>query len=77
MKGGPTSANNPLTLNKMNLMAHGQLGGQGGQGGLVANQNRVGSSSQPTTQQLKMLIQQIQMAVQTGYLNQQVGFLFV
>jgi len=33
---------------------------------------RPGGTAQPSAQQLKMLIQQIQMAVQTGYLNQQV-----
>lgn len=29
-------------------------------------------SSQPSTQQLRMLVQQIQMAVQAGYLNHQI-----
>lgn len=31
-----------------------------------------GSGSQPSTQQLRMLVQQIQMAVQAGYLNHQI-----
>ncbi|XP_055545590.1 protein Gawky-like isoform X1 [Wyeomyia smithii] len=35
----------------------------------VLNQN---AQSQPSTQQLRMLVQQIQMAVQHGYLNQQI-----
>lgn len=44
--------------------AAGVLGGGGG-----AGQN---SSAQPSTQQLRMLVQQIQMAVQAGYLNHQI-----
>ncbi|XP_065081266.1 protein Gawky-like [Ochlerotatus camptorhynchus] len=46
-------------------------GGGGGVGGGVggAGQN---SSAQPSTQQLRMLVQQIQMAVQAGYLNHQI-----
>lgn len=38
-------------------------------GGAGAGQN---SSAQPSTQQLRMLVQQIQMAVQAGYLNHQI-----
>ncbi|XP_058815313.1 protein Gawky-like [Topomyia yanbarensis] len=48
-------------------------GGVGGVGSVLggggAGQN---SSAQPSTQQLRMLVQQIQMAVQAGYLNHQI-----
>ncbi|XP_038110226.1 protein Gawky isoform X2 [Culex quinquefasciatus] len=47
------------------------MGGAGGAGtgGGLGGQN---SSAQPSTQQLRMLVQQIQMAVQAGYLNHQI-----
>lgn len=34
--------------------------------------NTTTSAGQPSTQQLRMLVQQIQMAVQAGYLNHQI-----
>lgn len=34
------------------------------------------SQPQPSAAQLRMLVQQIQMAVQAGYLNHQVGVVF-
>lgn len=34
--------------------------------------NIKGAAGQPSTQQLRMLVQQIQMAVQAGYLNHQI-----
>ncbi|XP_053697136.1 protein Gawky-like [Sabethes cyaneus] len=53
-------------------------GGGGGSGG-VGHGNVLGGggsgqnpSAQPSTQQLRMLVQQIQMAVQAGYLNHQI-----
>lgn len=46
----------------------------GGQGVSAFNQGAGGNQStgQPSTQQLRMLVQQIQMAVQAGYLNHQI-----
>lgn len=48
------------------------LGGVGGGVGLGGNGGVGGNPSQPSTQQLRMLVQQIQMAVQAGYLNHQI-----
>lgn len=44
--------------------------GFGGTGGRSIQQQQ----ATPSTQQLRMLVQQIQMAVQAGYLNHQVSF---
>lgn len=33
---------------------------------------KIGAGGQPSTQQLRMLVQQIQLAVQAGYLNHQI-----
>lgn len=41
----------------------------------VAGRSMQPQTQQPSTQQLRMLVQQIQMAVQAGYLNHQVSFL--
>lgn len=50
-----------------------QGGGSQGFGGSAAATGRnLQPPSQPSTQQLRMLVQQIQMAVQAGYLNHQV-----
>lgn len=50
-----------------------QTGGSQGFGGSSAVTGRsLQPPSQPSTQQLRMLVQQIQMAVQAGYLNHQV-----
>lgn len=38
----------------------------------VGNSGPVNAAVQPSTQQLRMLVQQIQMAVQAGYLNHQI-----
>lgn len=43
-----------------------------GTGGGVGGGGGNGNPSQPSTQQLRMLVQQIQMAVQAGYLNHQI-----
>lgn len=52
-----------------------QTGGSQGFGGSSAAAGRsLQPQSQPSTQQLKMLVQQIQMAVSAGYLNHQVSF---
>lgn len=58
--GGPFNQGGPNGM--------GGAGGAGSGGGL-GGQN---SSAQPSTQQLRMLVQQIQMAVQAGYLNHQI-----
>lgn len=61
-----------------NLGVGGLVGGNGGGGisgigGLGGNVGGIGGSpSQPSTQQLRMLVHQIQMAVQAGYLNHQI-----
>lgn len=48
-------------------------GGVGGQGFVGPSGGRpLQPQGQPSTQQLRMLVQQIQMAVQAGYLNHQV-----
>lgn len=47
-------------------------GGGGGGGGSSHPGHQQPQSSQPSTQQLRMLVQQIQMAVHAGYLNQQI-----
>ncbi|XP_018569055.1 protein Gawky isoform X3 [Anoplophora glabripennis] len=50
-----------------------QTGGSQGFGGSSATTGRsLQPPSQPSTQQLRMLVQQIQMAVQAGYLNHQI-----
>ncbi|XP_058815309.1 protein Gawky-like [Topomyia yanbarensis] len=65
-------------INSFNNMKFGAGHGGGGPNGAtgapfgqpsVLNQN---AQSQPSTQQLRMLVQQIQMAVQHGYLNHQI-----
>lgn len=48
---------------------NGAVNGPFGQPPSALNQN---AQSQPSTQQLRMLVQQIQMAVQHGYLNHQI-----
>lgn len=63
-QGGP---NGGLGGGAGGVLGGGGSGGGGGGGG--AGQN---SSAQPSTQQLRMLVQQIQMAVQAGYLNHQI-----
>lgn len=53
-----------------------QGAGSQGFGGASGNAGRnIQPQSQPSTQQLRMLVQQIQMAVQAGYLNHQVSYL--
>lgn len=48
-------------------------GGGGSQGfGVPSAGRNIQPQSQPSTQQLRMLVQQIQMAVQAGYLNHQI-----
>uniref|UniRef100_A0A6P7FND2 Protein Gawky n=1 Tax=Diabrotica virgifera virgifera TaxID=50390 RepID=A0A6P7FND2_DIAVI len=55
------------------LLTQQQGGGSQGFGGSSANAGRnIQPQSQPSTQQLRMLVQQIQMAVQAGYLNHQI-----
>jgi trinucleotide repeat-containing gene 6 protein len=70
--GGP---NNSLINNISPAGVHKMLtqGGGGSQGFGVASAGRnLQPQSQPSTQQLRMLVQQIQMAVQAGYLNHQI-----
>lgn len=54
------------------LSQQGSAGGVGGQGFVGPSGGRPMQPQGPSTQQLRMLVQQIQMAVQAGYLNHQV-----
>ncbi|KAH1016898.1 hypothetical protein HUJ04_008053, partial [Dendroctonus ponderosae] len=76
--GGAGQANSSLINNISPAVVQKMLTQQGGGG--VGGQGFVGPSGgrplqpqgQPSTQQLRMLVQQIQMAVQAGYLNHQI-----
>lgn len=78
--GSAIPGGNPGALNKMSqippaYMPPGSGGGFPGSNNPLsggANPGHQPQSSQPSTQQLRMLVQQIQMAVQAGYLNQQI-----
>lgn len=62
----------PAVVQKM-LTQQGGAGGVGAQGFVGPTGGRpMQPPGQPSTQQLRMLVQQIQMAVQAGYLNHQV-----
>lgn len=61
----------PAVVQKM-LIQGGATQGFGGNSSLAGR--NLQPQSQPSTQQLKMLVGQIQMAVQAGYLNNQVSF---
>lgn len=61
----------PAVVQKM-LIQGGANQGFGGNSALAGR--NLQPQSQPSTQQLKMLVGQIQMAVQAGYLNNQVSF---
>ncbi|XP_060522556.1 protein Gawky isoform X3 [Cylas formicarius] len=62
----------PAIMQKM-LTQQGGVGGAAQSfGGAPAGGRPLQPQSQPSTQQLRMLVQQIQMAVQTGYLNHQI-----
>lgn len=65
--------NNPglAQMNNMKLLSQQLPAAQQPSNQLNQGQQRPGAS-QPSPQQLKMLVQQIQMAVQAGYLNHQV-----
>ncbi|XP_015838344.1 protein Gawky isoform X3 [Tribolium castaneum] len=71
--GGP---NNSLINNISPAGVHKMLtqggGGSQGFGAVSAAGRNLQPQSQPSTQQLRMLVQQIQMAVQAGYLNHQI-----
>lgn len=77
MNNAAAGANNSL-INSMSpaivqkMLAQGG-GSQGFSGGAPTGGRALQPQSQPSTQQLRMLVQQIQMAVQAGYLNHQVG----
>ncbi|XP_066140474.1 protein Gawky isoform X2 [Euwallacea fornicatus] len=62
----------PAVVHKM-LNQSQNSGGVGGQGFVGSSGGRpMQPQGQPSTQQLRMLVQQIQMAVQAGYLNHQI-----
>lgn len=66
--------NNPglAQMNNMKLLSQQLPAAQQQSNQLNQGQQRPGAS-QPSPQQLKMLVNQIQMAVQAGYLNHQVS----
>lgn len=76
MNNASAGANNSL-INSMSpaivqkMLAQGGAS-QGFTGSSTASSRALQPQSQPSTQQLRMLVQQIQMAVQAGYLNHQV-----
>lgn len=71
-----TGANNSLINNISPAVVQKMLTQGGGSQGFGGSSAAAGRSlqpqSQPSTQQLRMLVQQIQMAVQAGYLNHQI-----
>ncbi|XP_018330621.1 protein Gawky isoform X2 [Agrilus planipennis] len=76
MNNPPSGANNSSLINNMSpaivqkMLA--QSGGSQGFAGTGATPRTLQTQSTPTQQQLRMLVQQIQMAVQAGYLNHQI-----
>lgn len=64
------SSMSPALVQKM--LSQGGGGLQGFGGGSSASGRSIQPQSQPSSAQLRMLVQQIQMAVQAGYLNHQV-----
>lgn len=76
---GNNSLINNISPNVVQKMLTQTGGSQGFGGSSAATGRSLQPPSQPSTQQLRMLVQQIQMAVQAGYLNHQVctisGFL--
>lgn len=62
-------------INNMKVLSQ-QMPAQQQNNQLNQGQQRPGTS-QPSQQQLKMLVQQIQMAVQAGYLNHQVFIILI
>lgn len=76
MNSASAGANNSLINNMSPAIVQKMLaqGGasQGFAGASGAGARALQPQSQPSTQQLRMLVQQIQMAVQAGYLNHQV-----
>lgn len=71
MGSASASANNCLINNMQKMLAQG--GGSQGFSGAAAGRT-LQPQSTPSSQQLRMLVQQIQMAVQAGYLNHQVCY---
>ncbi|XP_055600693.1 protein Gawky-like [Uranotaenia lowii] len=59
-------------MNSFNNMKYGAGGPNGVTSGPFGQPGAQNAQSQPSTQQLRMLVQQIQMAVQHGYLNHQI-----
>lgn len=74
VSSGNTSVMNNAFVQKM-LLQGGNMPGLGNNP--TANNRNVPSQQQPSTQQLKVLVGQIQMAVQAGFLNNQVRRQFV
>lgn len=70
---GSNSLINNISPNVVQKMLTQTGGSQGFGGSSAATGRSLQPPSQPSTQQLRMLVQQIQMAVQAGYLNHQVG----
>ncbi|CAH0563591.1 unnamed protein product [Brassicogethes aeneus] len=75
---GSSNANNlinsmsPAGVQKLLNQGGGGGGSQGFGGSSAASGRSMQPQAQPSTQQLRMLVQQIQMAVQAGYLNHQI-----
>ena len=71
--GGPSNSliNNISPAGVQKMLTQGGGGSQGFGVASAAGRN-LQPQSQPSTQQLRMLVQQIQMAVQAGYLNHQI-----
>lgn len=69
--GGVGGLGGQLGVGALGGNGGGLMGGLGALGGLGGNGGGV-NPSQPSTQQLRMLVHQIQMAVQAGYLNHQI-----
>lgn len=78
MNSGASAGGNNSLINNMSpaivqkMLAQGGAS-QGFTGSSNASSRNLQPQSQPSTQQLRMLVQQIQMAVQAGYLNHQVS----
>ncbi|KAL1116327.1 hypothetical protein AAG570_005822 [Ranatra chinensis] len=72
--GGPNvlGSNNPSLSTVSPAMMQKLLGQQQQQMPFAQQSSRTQQTQQPSAQQLRMLVQQIQMAVQAGYLNQQI-----
>lgn len=77
MNNASSGANNSIISNMspalvQKMLSQGAGGLQGFGGSSSASGRTIQAQSQPSSAQLRMLVQQIQMAVQAGYLNHQV-----